>query len=344
MKKYRAVVIGCGDRSRGHLKAFATMKDVDLVACCDLRPEARDARAGEFKIKGYADAEQMIRDIRPEIVNLVTMPTSRVELMSLVSDLKVPLCVVEKPIAVGVKDWKALCRLEASSKTKFAVSHQCRWQPNLVKCRQALDSGALGEIKFLDLSAGMSISGQGTHILNYGRYLNRDRYVTSVFGAAAGNKEMHEVHPGPETTAGYLIFDNGVRAFWNTGPTAPRCGDPKTFWKHVRVAAYADRGRVNWEEFGRWEIVSPRGTKTGSFGGMKTWEKNNIISQVDFHRAMFDWLKNPRKAPGTNLKDSLHEWKVVLALYTSVISRKPIEIEGFSPPEDLYERLAKALK
>jgi predicted dehydrogenase len=343
MQKKRVAVVGCGERSRGHFQAYQRMAGVEIVGCMDISTPAREKRGQEFKVRPYADAAAMIRAEKPDVVNLVTIPDTRVELMTLVSDLGVPGCVVEKPIAAGVEDWRTLCRLDATGKTRFIVSHQCRWQPNLVKCQRALRSGKLGKVKFLDMSAGMNISGQGTHILNYARFLNEEARVVRVFGAAGGNSEMNGVHPAPDTTAGYLAFDNGVRALWNNGTTAPRCGDPEIFWKHVRVAAYAERGRVSWEEFARWEIASPEGVESGDYGGMVRWEENNILSQVALHQALFDWLENPSAKPGTNLSESLHEWKVVLALYASALYHRPIELVDFDPPADLFSQLKNVL-
>lgn len=109
----------------------------------------------------------------------------------------------------------------------------------------------------------------------------------------------------------------------------------------MRVAAYADRGRVLYEEFGRWETVGPLGEERGDFGGMDGWRANNLLAQAGFHRAMFGWLAGDKtgSAPGTSLKQSLHEWAVVLALYQSALERRPIDMADFDPPDDLVARV-----
>jgi hypothetical protein len=201
----------------------------------------------------------------------------------------------------------------------------------------------LGQVLFVDLSAGMNIAGQGTHTLNNGMSLNADVAVTRVFGSACGWDESDVGHPGPLTTEAYLTFANGARGLWTSGPTSPRCGDESTTWQHVRVAAYAERGRVLFEEFGRWQIVSPDGVEEGDCGGMDGWRANNLKAQVGFHQAMFDWLKDDACAPGTSLKQSLHEWAVVLALYQSAVARRPVEMDGFAPEENLVERFQAAV-
>ena len=342
MSTYRAAIVGCGGRSRPHVQAYERIDNAEVVACCDLTPARREKLAAEFGITAYADAAEMIRAEKPDIVHLATWPATRVELMTLVSDLGVGLCTVEKPIATGVADWRALRALEAAGDTKFAVCHQFRWQRHMVKCQQALASGKLGKVMMLDMSAGMNISGQGTHILNYAMGLNGESPVVRVFGSAAGAQGMTGGHPGPDDTVGYLTFANGARALWVNGATARRCGDPETDWQHVRVSAHAEWGRTKYEEFGRWEIASADGVEEGDFGDKDTWWDNNLEAQSRFHKAMFRWLEGGA-APGTNLAQSLHEWLVVLALYASALQRRAIEIAEFDPPDDLFARLGEAL-
>lgn len=343
MSNYRAVIVGSGGRSRAHIRAYATIDNAEVVACCAPTPTRRDVLASEFGISAYADARTMIERERPDIVHLVTWPDTRVELMTLVSDLNVPLCTVEKPIATAVKDWRQLQQLNQQSDTRFAVSHQMRWQQDLVRCQQAMRNGALGNPLFLDMSSGMNIAGQGTHTLNYGRSLIGDPRVIQVFGNASGWDWSDPGHPAPKTTEAYLTFDNGVRGLWTSGWTSPRAGDPDTVWQHVRVAAYATLGRTLYEEFARWQIVSPDGIEEGECGGMPGHQQRNLAAQSAFHRSMFDWLESGVE-PGTSLDQSLHEWSVVLALYASALEHRPIELATFEPSDDLVQILTAMLQ
>ena len=342
-KKFKAAVIGCGKRSSAHIQAYRDTERGEVVACCDVVKEKADERAEEFGLRAYDDAREMIEKERPDLIHISTPPNARVDLLTLVSEIGVPACTVEKPLAIGVRDWLELQEMERTGTPKIAVCHQFRWHEDFLKCQEALRSSALGEVLFLDISAGLNISDQGTHILNYCFSLNGESPVARVFGTAHGVEGMSGSHPGPDTTAGFLLFQNGVRAFWNNGTTAPRFGDPSAGHQHVRLAAYAQRGRVLWEEFGKWEILSPGGKESGTFGGRDLRMKKKIRAQTTFHEAMFDWIEDDTKVPGTNLRQSLHEWKVVLALYASALNRKPVELDDFDPPVDLFDRLKKAL-
>jgi len=339
---YRSAIVGCGSRSRWHTRAYKLISRGELVACCDLDAERSQSCAKEFAVRPYVDAIEMIKKEKPDLVHVVTPPNMRVELMQMISDNGVPACIVEKPIAYEVSDWKKLCELEAKTNTKFAVCHQLRWHPNLMRCREALNSGKLGKVLFLDFSAGMNISQQGTHILDYAMFLNQDARVVRVFGAASGGKEMKAVHPSPETTVGQLLFANGVYGMWSNGYVAPRTIDDPATYKHIRIAAYTERGRVLYEELGKWEIVSPEGIEAGKVANMREWEEGNYIAQVGLTNAMFDWLEDDSKSVGTNLERALHQWNVVLGLYTSSVLREVIDIP-FDPPEDIFLRLAEVL-
>jgi predicted dehydrogenase len=284
----------------------------------------------------------MIRAEQPDLIHLVTGPRLRVELMTMVHECRVPVCIVEKPIAYEVRDWRALVDLEARSDTRFGVNAQVRYNPKLTRCRKAIQSGTLGQVRFVDCSAGGTIADQGVHVIDWAMSLNDDQPVVRVFGAASGGQNLtHAMHPSPDTTVAKLDFANGVRGLWNLGYSAPRVLDKDAYYVHLRVAAYAERGRVLFEQFGRWEVVSPGGTESG-YTDFETWADVDTVAQANFTNAMFDWLEDADKPVGTSLKRSLDQWNVVLGLYASTVFRKPIELP-YDPPEDLWERLGQAL-
>lgn len=340
---YRSAIVGCGPMGRWHAKTYKLISRGELVACCDLDAERRQSYAEEFGITPYAEADDMITREKPDLVHVVTPPNVRVGLMQTISDNSAPACIVEKPIACEVSDWKKLCEFEGKTKTKFAVCHQFRWHLNLARCREALNSGKLGKLLFLDFSAGMNISGQGTHILDWAMSLNQDAPVVRVFGATSGTGGIMGYHPGPDTTVAQIVFANGVCGMWNNGFTAPRTVNDNADYKHCRIAAYAERGRTLWEEFGKWEIASSDGLEAGKSADIKEHEEQNHAAQAGLINAMFDWLEDDSKPAGTNLKRALYQWNVVLGLYASSLLRKPIDIP-FDPPDDLFLKLAEALK
>jgi len=342
-KTYRAAVVGCGHRGDNHVQAYERIDNAECVACCAPSPTRREPMAEKYGLTAYADIAEMIRAERPDIVHVVTRPDVRVEPLTTVDELGVPLCTVEKPLATGVADWRKLRELEAAANTRFAVCHQTRWNPHLETCRQAVAGGKLGRPLMLHLSCGMNMAGQGTHTQNYGLSLVGDLPVVSVFGNARGWDMRDTVHPAPETTVACLTLEGGLQALWTTGTVSVRCGNAETVHQHVRAGACFENGRIEWQQFGKWQIVCNGDVQSGlCYESPEQFSENWIAEQADFHRAMFTWLEGGPPA-GTNLKRSLHEWAVILALYTSALERRPVDLAGFDPPEDLVEQYKAAV-
>ena len=342
MPKYRSAIIGCGSRAYAHANAYQQVSRGELVACANRSDTARRERFAEtFQITGYANAEEMLRKEKPDLVHLVTMPDQWRELMPMVSELGVPACLVEKPIACGVEDWRLLCELEAQTATKFGVGKQYRWHPGLVRCGEVVQRGELGKIHLLDFSCGMNLSAQGTHIIDWAMSLNNDSPIVRVFGTASGSKSLDSTYPAPDTSSCQVLFENGVYGVWNTGFTSPRVMDDDAIHKHCRVAAYCEGGHVLFEEFSGWEIFSKEKIENHQTTPDE-WRENNDLAQARLTEAMFDWLEDDTRPVGTNLKRALHQFNAVLGIYASAISYKPIDIP-FDPPADLDLQLREVL-
>jgi len=78
----------------------------------------RGALADAFGLEAYDDAAGMLA---ADVVHVAMSPAVRVSVVEAVADAGVPACTVEKPIALGVEDWRAIRALDAASDTEFAV-------------------------------------------------------------------------------------------------------------------------------------------------------------------------------------------------------------------------------
>jgi predicted dehydrogenase len=339
---FRSVIIGCGRRAVWHARAYRHLTRGHVVACCDRHADRREALAAQFGLRAYADAAEMIRQERPNVVHIVTLPTARVELMTLVSDLGVPGCLVEKPIAVETQDWRALVALEARSRTRFVVGAQSRYHPALLSCQEALRSGRLGPLLLLEGSARSTVSDQGVHNLDWAMSLNDDAPPVEVCGMVSGAEELAGRQPSPTTAVAQIRFANGVRLAWSLGAVAPHVLDDEARWKHGRIAAIGAEGRALYEEFARWEITSPTGVEAGGVANMEEWAASNDIAQANLTNALFDWLEDESKPAGTHLRRTLTQWNAILGLYLSTLTRQPVALPC-DPPPDLWARLVREL-
>jgi len=342
MIKYRSAIVGCGGRARMHALAYQFITGGELVACCDLDEIKREVFAAEFGLHSYLDATEMIQKEKPDLVHLVTAPNSRVGLMKLVDEQNIPACIVEKPISTEVQDWKALVALSKSTKTRFGVGAQFRYHPDMVRIREFIRSGKLGAVRFLDFSAVGTICDQGVHGLDWAMSLIDDSVPRRIFGFASGADNLyHPMHPSPDTSLAKITFANDIEGIWINGWTAPRVLEDPAYYKHGRVCAYTEKGYALYEEFGKWEMISPSESHYGSVNDLG-WLHGNHLAQAALTDGMFQWMEGGLQV-GTNLRTALIQWNAVLGLYASTVWRKPIDLP-FDPPDNLWDMFVRTLQ
>jgi predicted dehydrogenase len=71
-KKIKIAVVGCGGVCRwGHMPAYKAMKNAEVVAVCDIKPEKAESIAKEYNIpKTYTDYKEMLAAEKPDAVDL----------------------------------------------------------------------------------------------------------------------------------------------------------------------------------------------------------------------------------------------------------------------------------
>ncbi len=334
---YRCAFLGCGPRAQGHAEAYDLITDGAKVACCDLNTERLDDFAEKYQIpQRYTDLDEMLDKEQPDVVHMVTRPNLRVELMTRLAEAGVPGVIVEKPICVAADDYKALRQLEQQTTTKFAVNHQLRHHPTVLDFLRRVEEGEIGEVRFLDASAMLPLAGQGVHVLDLIFAFSDYAEPQTVFGVASGYDDIDGTHPSPNTMAALLTFHNGVRAALQAGEGAPAFEPDDRVWMHKRIAVYGTHGFLHWR-MAAWERSLPDGTVER---GEKDYAEEDVCGQANLTQAMFAWLDDDAAVSPTNLKTSLDEWLLILAIYQSTVEARPVDLP-FDPPDDLLDRFKR---
>ena len=333
---YKCAFLGCGPRAASHAEAYQFITRGTRVACCDLDQERLNAFADRFDIPArYTDLEEMLDREKPDVVHMVTRPNLRVGLMTQLAEAGVGGVIVEKPICIGADDYHALRGLAQNSRTRFAVNHQLRHHPMILQLLDEVAEGRYGEIRFLDASAVLPMSGQGVHVLDLMFAFNGYAPVQTVFGASSGYTDLGCAHPAPKTAESLITFTNGARAALQSGEGAPIFEEGPT-WAHKRIAAYGTKGFLHWRMYA-WEKTLPDGSVEQ---GKKDYREEDVRGQANLTEAMYDWLEDDRKVSPTNLSTSLDEWLVILAGYLSTVEARPVDLP-FEPADDLLDQFKR---
>jgi len=335
---FKSAFLGCGGRAMGHAQAYKNITRSKMVAICDLSEQRLKHFGDTFGIEHrYTDIHEMLDKEKPDVLHIVTQPDLRLQLMTIASEHNVPAAIVEKPIAIDGLDYKAISELGKKSKTKFVVNHQLRHHPKLLELLSDVKSGRIGEIKFIEVSARLNMSGQGTHITDLLFAFNDYSEPETVFGQASGAEGFKSTHPTADMSEAYTTFKNGMHSLLVCGTNASKVGDYPDHY-HKRVAAYGTQGFVHWWMEG-WE----KKTKDGSYEkGSKSYGEEDVLGQKGLTEALFDWLEDESKLHPNRLDISLMEFSMILAIFQSVVKKAPVYFP-FVPDDDVLKQLHKTL-
>ena len=221
--------------------------------------------------------------------------------MTIASEHKVPVVLVEKPIAVQGEDWKQLCELEKTTEPRFIVNKQLHFHPPNLALKRDVANGRIGEIRFVDASARLTILGQGVHLLELAHSYTGYAKPIRVFAQVSGAKNIPTDHPSPDTSEAAIEFERSIRGQMATGYFAPKTNPEEEISHHKRIAVYGTEGFVHWTMVG-WEKF----TKNGGYeSGENDYFEQDDYCQAGSTDSEFELLDDPSIERPTRLQLSL---------------------------------------
>ncbi|MCB0009363.1 MAG: Gfo/Idh/MocA family oxidoreductase [Anaerolineales bacterium] len=149
-RKLKHVIVGVGATVLNMHRPALALDTVDLVGAMDIRHDAGRERADSLGCPYFTDYKEMIAETKPDVVVVMTPHTSHAEIA--IHGLEAGCHVlVEKPIAVQVKEADAMVAAMRRTGRCLAVNFQQRFRPEIVAAHQLIQSGALGKIQHIDM-------------------------------------------------------------------------------------------------------------------------------------------------------------------------------------------------
>lgn len=147
MKQLRIGVIGAG--GRGRLARYAHVPDSAsrVVACCDVVPQvlAQCKSAYGDDILTTTDVHELLRQ-QLDAVFIATPDYMHEE--QAVAALEAGMAVyLEKPMAITIAGCDRILATAARTGSKLYVGHNMRHMPFVLKMKELIDSGAIGQVK-----------------------------------------------------------------------------------------------------------------------------------------------------------------------------------------------------
>jgi UDP-N-acetylglucosamine 3-dehydrogenase len=157
----RVGVIGLGSIGRTHLNAWQA-NGITPVAFADAVPAALEAATAEHGGEAFNDGITIIQSGTVDIVSICTPPVFHKDLAIAAAEAGVA-AICEKPLARTLADAEAITEAVERAGTLFTVGFCHRFQPEIEKLKEMIDSGALGQVMtFRNRFAGLKANAHET--------------------------------------------------------------------------------------------------------------------------------------------------------------------------------------
>lgn len=141
-------VIGCGGIAPSHMQVYQSLKNVKVVALCDLDLEKAKNLAAKFEIgKTFSDYWDMFEKEDLDLVDICT-PVSTHARIVCDATKAVPAIFVEKPMALNVSECDEVIKEVKKHGSKLCVGHCQIFSPHVQRAKFMVDSGAFNLFSF----------------------------------------------------------------------------------------------------------------------------------------------------------------------------------------------------
>jgi len=187
--KYGVGIIGCGLMGNKRAAALEKFPDSQLAKVCDTSLEKAKELAGKYGCEFTGDSKSVTAD--PHI-NIVIVSTVNNYLAPLTIDaLKNGKHVlVEKPAAISLSELRQVIEAYETSGVKLKAGFNHRFHPAIVKAKEIIENGSIGEVMFIraryghggragydkewrayrETAGGGELLDQGSHLIDLSRY------------------------------------------------------------------------------------------------------------------------------------------------------------------------------
>ncbi|GAA6614487.1 Gfo/Idh/MocA family protein [Scytonema sp. NUACC26] len=159
--KFRAAVIGTGAISKEHLSFLAKSEHAHLASVCDLSKAAASYAARRYGADStYTDYQQMLREVKPDVVHILTPPHTHKQIARDCLQAGVHV-FCEKPITPTYDEFKELWTLAQSCARWLIENQNYCFNEQILAIKDIVAEGSIGEIQEIEVRLALDIRSGG---------------------------------------------------------------------------------------------------------------------------------------------------------------------------------------
>lgn len=308
----RVGVIGVGSMGKNHVRIYSEMEDVELVAISDVNKALVDELSHTFKTVPYYDYKELLKQ-NLDAVSIV-VPTKMHKMVALDALNAGINVLVEKPIADTLENAEEMIKTAKKKNLTFMVGHIERFNPAIIKLKEIIESGQLGEVvsistrrvgpyspRIRDVGVILDI---GVHDIDVISYLYGKK-IDQVYTIAGAN-----IHSSEDHASIHLRFDHDFSGLVDVNWLTPH---------KTRTLTAVGVGGVAYLDYVKQSLVLHD----------KEWVREAKIDQkeplLNELEHFIKWVSNKEK-PHPNGEEGKHALEACLAAITSYKEERVIDI------------------
>jgi len=321
----KVAIAGAGYIASIHARAIRQLEDVELVAVVEKYPEKAHQFAEVFNIQRiYKDVSAMIAedDIDAIVIGTPNFLHASQSLKAMNAGIHV---MVEKPMAMNVKEAEEMLNTSRQTNTKLLVAHCWRFDKDVLWLKEKLEQSQIGKIILnwgpqgwftqKALAGGGALVDMGIHAIDTARFLLGDPLPVNIYahiGTYYGNYDVDD-------TAELVIeWDNGTTSTVEAGWWQPHADGPEAGTRLYGKEGYAsvfptyiERPNVKLQTVEKILSGFP-------------YPRDEHCEQQMYNRQMAHFFECIRenKTPVPGGEEGLMNMKILQAAYASAISGK----------------------
>ncbi len=328
-RKLKLALVGCGGIARAHLDGIQRIATrIEVTAVVDINPANLQDMAARTGAPAFADLSSALAEGDFDAVDIM-LPHDVHEQAAELAFAAGKHVLLEKPMAVDLASCARIIDLAKRAGTRFMVAEQAQYWPDIVRARELIDAGEIGDVLFADArfydrvklptagarpwrfilahaGGGITMDGGAHWIRPLRMMLGEVREVIAVTGHHVPGME------GESRSQSLLRFESGVTATFTTLNLMAAAAPIELF----RVTGTAG------------EIVIPGGREAQLMLFNQRHPKGHAVMDAVQGKADsygmelkdFEELVLDGKAPVASAEYSLGELRTALAMYRSVTS------------------------
>ena len=329
MSKLRVGVIGCGRISVMHFGSIINIDGLELVACCDIKPERAEKVAKDLNINAYTDYVEMFEKENLDAVHICLPHYIHTDVAKVAFGYGIHV-LSEKPMDVSYEKAESAVNMAKEKGVLYGIIFQCRYNNSARLVKNAVASGKLGKVLSAsstltwsrsdeyysnsdwkgtwDKEGGGVIIDQAIHSIDLTNWII-DSPVKAVSVSMANRG--HDIVEVEDSADGLIIYENGAKyGFYcmnNYATDEPieiklQCEKGRVVFGYDDAYIYYNDGTI--EEAHQDENIDK------GMGGMTYWGFQHIRQIEQFYKAVRG--EEPLEISG---EEALKTHKLIMMLY-----------------------------